>query len=511
MEKDTDFKRPFSLAPRAIPAQSENIWDPTGKTMKKILIYHWVQDTHPRQLGGGVQYYQKNLVQNLKKRNGISLSVLSSGRNYNGLSPFTRIVPTPSEDERIQRFDIVNSGVPAPAGPHFSNPYAMEHRQTAAAFEKFLYQNGPFDIVHFNHFEGIPATILTLKKNFPDTKFVFTLHDYYVFCPAVSLLYREKERCEDNESGHKCLTCRPIISEALAKVRANSLVSQFEVSVQGLASKTLRKASDFMTRLSNASEPKKNTSPLEAFSEWGQWINLINEHVDWVVAPSRCVREIALKRGLKSDRLYHLDYGIPEAEQFNREKTPRHGQIVKSDGTLSMIFMGYLNHIKGFYFLLEAFERMPESMSRRINLIIPAKKTTDRPAMSRLASLGKKLESLSLLDGYTQKELDEIMKNSDIGILAHIWDETGPFTAREMLCRGVPYLTSDLGGAPEFSNCPELTFRHGDVMEFIDRIHSVLEGSVTHETFWKKAVTPITVDEHVDRLLNLYDGFVPTS
>ncbi|MHB8543816.1 MAG: glycosyltransferase [Leptospirales bacterium] len=477
--------------------------------MKKILIYHWVQDSHPKQLGGGVQYYQKNLVQNLMKRNGISLFVLSSGRSYQRLSPRTRIIPTPSEDEHLKRFDIVNSGVPAPSVPNFSNRYSIEHRNTVRAFEHFLLQNGPFDVIHFNHFEGLPASILTVKKKFPNTKFVFTLHDYYVFCPAVNLVYQEQENCEDNQGGKKCLTCRPLVDDPMKIVRANALVSSFEVNVQGLASKVIRKASDLMTTLSNTYEPLKDASPLETFSAWKEWTDLINEHVDWIIAPSRRAREIALERGINSGRLYHLDYGVPEAAAFNREKTPRRGKILGTDGTLKMIFMGYLNHIKGFYFLLEAFEKMPESMSKRINLIVPAQKSMDLSAMNRLLLLKKKLNSLTQLNGYTQKELDGILKNCDIGILSHIWDETGPFTAWEMICRGVPYLTSDRGGPPEISNCPELTFTHGSVKDFIKRVHAVLDGKVTHETFWKNAVTPLTVDEHTNRLLTLYEGLMP--
>ena len=124
----------------------------------KILIYDWIQDNHPGNQGGGVQYYQKNLIEELKERNEISsIAILSSGRTYDWRYPEIRIINLPSDDLKIRRYDLVNSGVPAPASNFFSNLYALSHQRTFQAFEKFLCKYGPFDVVHFNHFEGLPA------------------------------------------------------------------------------------------------------------------------------------------------------------------------------------------------------------------------------------------------------------------------------------------------------------------------------------------------------------------
>jgi len=73
-----------------------------------------------------------------------------------------------------------------------------------------------------------------------------------------------------------------------------------------------------------------------------------------------------------------------------------------------------------------------------------------------------------------------------------------------MHCRHIPFLTSDLGGPSELSGCRRMVYEHGNVQEFIERVRMILDGGITHEEYWKNSITPITVAEHCQQLLQYY-------
>ena len=469
--------------------------------MKKILIYHWVQDNFPRQIGGGIQYYQKNQIEFLKKRTDLSIYILSSGRNYNPLNPSVRIVPLPEKEEKnISRFDLINSGIPAPAANNFGNIFALHHESTFQVFKKFLQKYGPFDVIHFHHLEGIPASVLTLKKDFPFTKFIFSMHDYYIFCPQLNFFYKDSELCFDNQSGEKCLGCRQTNKNYENKM-IWTIVDKIGLNPKGTFGKYLFNSGFLQDVFSsfNFRESNRTWKPEDIFREWKQFTALINENIDQVLAVSERVRTIAIEKGIDPNKIHTLPNPIPEANKFD-EVPPKKGPIV-SNGLCTMVFLGYMNHVKGFYFLLDAFERMPEFLSRKINLVIPARKTHDPETINRLEKLRQKLNSLILHDGYKQTELDQILENCDVGLLCHIWEDNAPMTVRELHVRRIPFLTSHLGGTQEISNCEKMVFEAGNVKDFLKKVQMILDGEITHEEYWKNSFRVPSLEEHFEELL----------
>lgn len=475
----------------------------------KVLIYHWVQDNFPKLYGGGIQVYQRDILPELLKVDGVHLTVLSSGSSdlYDFLRSSTRIERLASSTPVLERFGLINSPMPAPAAMFFANPLSLNHPETKEVFLDFVLKH-EFDVIHFNHLEGLSANVLTIKERLPHVKILFSMHDYYALCPQINFLYQGKDLCEDSEDGRKCQSCLPVdtLSFSFHKKRADwfahRLIDQIGLNPAGRLSKMIQNFSSKIFFGKNRVE-QNTLASAEVLVNWYRIVALINEHVDYVLPVSDRVRQIAIRHGIKSDILKVLRLGKNEATRFRSAPTPN-GPFVLENGSLTLVFLGYMNLHKGFFFLLETFEQMPLELSRRINLVVAAKTPKDPSALDRLMRLRPKLKSLTHYNGYTHDQLDEILKPGSIGILCHLWEETGPLTAWEMHCRRIPFLTSDLGGAPEIAGCEKMVYPHENIQECIERIRMILDGEITHEEYWKNSITPITVEEHCKELLGYY-------
>lgn len=481
--------------------------------MKKVLIYHYTQDNHPQRRGGGIGYYQRNIVPILSRIPEIRLSVLSSGSwdLYDFWDSSIRIKQQDSgEASKVSRYALMNSPMSAPAGTKrgFGNPASLSHPEAVKVFCDFVRTHG-FDVIHFNHFEGIPAEVLSIKKELPGIKIIFSVHDYYAFCPSVVFLYKGKELCEDSEGGKKCESCYPVnpVNFEMWKNQANRLVNQFELNPKGnfalLVTKFFRIMNAFRHPLISKKSEVVNFAPEWTFRNWKKIVALLNAHADVILPVSDRVKEISIRSGVNPSLLQTLRIGTPDAIKFRNIPFPE-GKILGKDGFLTMAYIGSMGYLKGFSFLLDAIDMMPETMARRINLVVAARNPEEPSLLDRMSKLQLKLKSLTHLDGYVQTQLDEILSSCQMGILCHVWEETGPIIGWEFHSRKIPILTSDLGGAPEISGCRKMVFKHGDIPSFLEKIDMILSGGITHEEYWKNSTVPETLEEHCDKLLKLY-------
>lgn len=61
---------------------------------------------------------------------------------------------------------------------HMNPGRYVKDLDTVNIFAKFIKEFGPFDVIHFNNMEGISINVLKLKKIFPNTKFIVSIHNY---------------------------------------------------------------------------------------------------------------------------------------------------------------------------------------------------------------------------------------------------------------------------------------------------------------------------------------------
>ena len=485
----------------------------------RILYYNWVDYLDDESRGGGVSIYQHNVLRAMDQMPDMEADFLSAGLSYDitrSQPRWERVRHGPDED-RHRRYEIVNSGTLSPSHHSFGNPTQVSHAETEQAFFDFLRENGPYDVVHFNNLEGIPARVVTLKEHFPDTKVILTLHNYYTVCPQVNLWFEETENCSGFARGAKCVDCLPHKPpEGLVRL-ANALA--YRLKVNGVRPGTRRFDVLFRTAIRIGSRSsrlpifgggqKPMLPPLPPGPEQADMfgrrrveiVDLINANCDRVLSVSDRVREVAAYHGIREDILQTSYIGTAEAARF--DKTRPQATVLNRDGTLTLAYLGYMRRDKGFFFMLDALENLPDALVGRIRLVVAAREGP-LGAMARLQALGARLAELRHVDGYTHDGLDTLLADVGVGLIPVLWQDNLPQVAIEMHARHIPLLTSNLGGAQELASFDDMVFDAGNIESLGERLQFVLDGKLDMTAYWAGARAPVSMAAHLDDLVGVY-------
>ena len=488
----------------------------------RVLYYNWVDYRDEENRGGGVSVYQRNLVTRLAALPDTEYMFLSAGISHDlpsGAPRWEQIRHGPDAD-RTHRFEIVNSAVLSPAHHSFGDPAQISHPATEAAFFDFIEKTGPYDVVHFNNLEGVPTAVLGLKARWPGTRVILSLHNYYPFCPQVNLWAGESHSCDDFRDGEACVNCLPHKHDRRALRLAGGLAYRLKCagyhpgsrSYEMIYRSALRiggkssRALGWLRRRGRARATGTGQSRIAAAAQGfadrrREMVALVNRHCDRVLCVSDAVRRLAEHHGISGGLLHTSYIGTREAAEYPRS-APRHS-LLAEDGTLSLGYLGYLRRDKGFCFLLDALEALPDEIAARLRLVIAAA-AGGRETMRRIDALGARMAGLRHIDGYTHDDLDAILAPVAVGLVPVLWHDNLPQVAIEMHARHIPLLTSDMGGAQELGRCPAMVFPAGDIAAFHDRLRALLAGQVDMAAYWRDAMEPVGMDRHMAELLTHY-------
>lgn len=482
----------------------------------RVLYYNWVDYLDDEARGGGVSVYQRNLLGALAQHSDITPTFLSSGISYDLIRrrPRWHALRSDGRSPHVGRYEIINSQVMAPAHHSFGNMSQIDAPETLEVFYKFLRETGPYDIVHFNNIEGLPVQALDVQRIYPNAKVCLSLHNYYPLCPQVNFWQDEQNHCQSFEMGERCAGCLPIapheptirVANAIAYhlkclgIRPGSRNFRYAFRVAGAITRRLSK----MTHLFRRSGQKRNGPFATDFAKRRKsMVASINTHCDRVLCVSQAVWKIAEGHGISSD-LLHLSYiGTDQAHHF--ETTEPRTSIVDEDGVLRLGYLGYMRRDKGFFFLLDALEAMPNAVLSKLHLVVAARRA-DANTMARLTDLSARLSLLTYYDGYSHDTLDEMLRDVSVGVVPVLWQDNLPQVAIEMHARHIPLLCSTFGGARELGNCDEMCFPAGDQSVFQDRITNLLSGKFDPDAYWGNARVPWSMDAHIRELKALYSS-----
>lgn len=489
----------------------------------KILHYNWVDYLDEEARGGGVTVYQRNIMAALDAAPWAEPYFLASGLSYDLKSAPPRWEPVaygPRKD-RDRRFEIINSEVQSPAHHSFGDPAQVDAPMTEAVFLDFVAQTGPYDVIHFNNLEGLPARVLAVKERWPETQIVLSLHNYYPFCPQVNLWFQERESCVDFDAGRACAKC--LVDQRPQSLLRMSGAMAYRLKRAGIRPGTWAYDTGFrwavrsggrLLRMVRSLRGRTSAEPVQpvapkapdgrAFvARRAAMQTLINAHCDHVLCMSDAVRDLALHYGIRPNLARTSYIGTRQADAWQRT-TPA-PTILGADGTLTLCFMGYMRRDKGLFFLLDALESLPPAQAARINLIVAARRG-DTETMARLSALDDRLAGVEHIDGYSAGDLDDMLARVDVGVIPVLWHDNLPQVALEMHARHIPLLTADMGGAQELSRCPDMTFAAGDVADFHARIAAILSGQVDATAYWAGAMPPVDMATHLAELRRYYSA-----
>ncbi|MDC7859346.1 glycosyltransferase [Pantoea ananatis] len=473
----------------------------------KICFYNWVDYDDKRKRGGGVTVYQKNIIRYLANYKEVTTFFISSGVEYN---PFRKDIIYKKKENK---YTIINSATLAPSHLSFSSIAQIADEKTENVFMSALEDMGGVDVIHFNNLEGIPLQVLyKIKKRYPEIKIVFSVHNYYPFCPQVNLWERERRNCKDYNGGKKCLTCvnhshgegyfrkSYFLDNFLLErnIKDNSLVSKASWSLA-------HNLNNKFYRIRELVKPTKKKPILINFSENSDYfinrrqdfINAINENCDVVLTVSEKVSEICENFGIDKNILQVSYIGTAHYEKYFNSKP-------KGNGISTIAYLGYMRKDKGFEFFIDSLRKISPEISKNINIVVAAKRSNEH-YYHLLKELTARYNNVFFADGYTHNNIDNILENVDLGIVPVLWEDNLPQVAIEMHCRRIPILTSDLGGACELHNKnPRFTFQAGSYKDFINKLTDLSINGFDSTEYWSGAMAPVSMDQHLNDLINIY-------
>ena len=478
----------------------------------KILYYNWIQFDKKNNSGGGVNVYQKNVIEYLINNTEHEVYFLSSGIYYDLISKRIRIVESTNEfGKRCHTFKLINSTCMAPVKAIYEDiDTYLSDMKVYQVFASFVKKHG-FDVIHFNNIEGLPLNCLKIKRDFPDIKVLYSQHNYYMFCPQVNLFYNNSHTCEGCKNGINCRECLAgSVSKSQFKnyYKLDTFLERVHLETVSQKAKLffkhlyLKKRGSSVQEVASESKASASIASAEDFKRYLKHnVGVLNKYVDSVLAVSDRAREIALKNGVDKDKVHTVYVGTKVAEQAVKKY---HGRT--NDDYIVLGFMGYFEILKGLEFLLNALERLPEELQNKVAFKCYAGRKTkeDDLLISRIKKLDESLVFSEYHDGYNHSELPDIMKQIDLGVIPVLWEDNLPQVAIEFTAYGVPVLSSDLGGARELSKCDGFVFEAGNEEDFIDKLKNIVTHSEMADEYFEGLMKPVTVEEHINNMFKYY-------
>ena len=457
----------------------------------RILYYNW--DRIDGHAGGGVTVYQRNLLAEMSKRKDIEIYFMNSGFLYDNKG--LRILKTENSfGRRIQSYEIVNSPVLAPAQQSCKNlSIYLSDTKTVNIFREFIKVHGPFDAIHFNNLEGLSINVLYLKQEFSKTRFVYSVHNYFPVCSRVNLwkdeITGQGHNC-DKKNYTECIDCyrKTRYASQIIRRKAEHL-NTFQRTTFRVIAKCLEKiCPDF-----------ESASIYQQFEE--KTIHSLNENADVILAVSSRVKEIMVSHGIKEEKIKVSYIGTKVAENVMNQCI-----FNPYSDVLHIIYMGYMNKEKGFYFFLDALEQMTNEMAENISVKIVARhdKRKNAQEIERIKKLAIKFRKIELINGYTAENQKELLEDINLGIVPVQWEDNLPQVAIEQIAYGVPILVSDLGGAREIVKDEHFIFHAADTSDLIKKLSEIQNNRQLLKNFWDVERQIVTMQKHVEELMDIY-------
>ena len=459
----------------------------------KILIYNWVPFDNPRGLGGGVTVYCKNLVETILKESPTTqIYFLSSGFAYDATRTDTYIRPIGNIfGDRVHQFEIVNSPVPADQWLIYRNPtIAFESASLKSLIKGFIDKFGEFKAIHINNIEGLTFDVLDLKEYYPNTTFIYSIHNYNSMCLTGFYYQRHNHRiCNPNHTAQDCFACSRV------NIGKNTPEMIYQRGRMGVDQSRCMVDSIWLHAM-HLDSLYKDAAPNDLVSFAKIATEKINKNCDYILAVSKRVYDIAKDNGYDAQKLRVSYIGTKVAR----------GQIGHSiaynKDFLRLVFLGNdLNYEeKGYPFLLNALQKLDKDYASRIELVL----TTRNKDYEKLYDILADFKSVKVYNGYSHKELKKILEGCDLSLVPVLWEDNLPQIAIESVAFGVPVLSSDAGGASELCDNELFTFKHGDTNEFLNKLKMFVDHPEIIKQYWEGHNGLVTLEAHWEELNEHY-------
>lgn len=450
--------------------------------------------------------YLHDYIQQISKDPQCQCTFLSSGMEYT-LDGKLRVVKTRNcFEDRVDSFKIINSPVHAPAYIQFLDLQTYLNDTTLLdLLEKFWAEQGGFDVVHFHNMEGLSLPVLRLKERHPETKFYYSLHNYFLFCPQVNLWTSTGRNCYCTPLFPECSGCINAPDTKLEKLieSTKSILNHMSrgsgTAMYNACKKAANTLRNFTSKKRNQNQGMgdKSGGVDNIYSEYRRRnVSYANMYFDLIFAVSQRTSEIAQAYGICSEKIC-VDY-IGTAVASNQQPPHRVGE-----GVLRVGFLGYARKDKGFDLLIEALSQVSTHAAEKMDILLAAKCETEElyeEYNNQLRTALKYFHHYRFINGYSKLEQSQLVKEIDVGVVPHLWEDNLPQVSIEYIAAGVPIIVSDAGGAKELCTNPSFVYSSQDAGALCRKLEKLALNPDELYAFWDKMPILTCMENHVQSM-----------
>ena len=153
-------------------------------------------------------------------------------------------------------------------------------------------------------------------------------------------------------------------------------------------------------------------------------------------------------------------YNCVDVSQFNKElwikeRCELRKEYGVNDDEVLIMFSGRLNAEKGIIELIKAF-RMVKNKNIKLLIVGSFFYDTDMGSNQdkQINSLTKGIRDKMIFTGYIPyQKMPQIYASADFAVLPSMWEEPAGLTVIEAMSTGLPVITTNSGGIPEYVTC----------------------------------------------------------
>lgn len=359
----------------------------------------------------------------------------------NGIRSFELVNPLPvSLDEGINEFEAFTKGT------------------DIKVFLEFLSAEKP-DAIHFHTLMGLYREFVEAAEKLR-IRTVMTSHDYFGFCPKITL-FRYGESCEDDNKCRDCVQCN-VSPLSLKKIKI--MQSPFYRWAKDTAAvRAIRKKhrDDFFeTDTVPAIPADMDTEEMaQKYRNLRSYYVSMYEAMDCIHFNSEMTKQIYERYMRPKDS---------KVISISHQGIEQHERIHVSFGKKIIVCLAPAKPYKGWNVLKSACDRLwADGVNFELRLFCPVPEKEPYMVVRE--------------DGFSQADLENIFAEADMLIAPSICFETFGFTVLEALSYGVPVIVSDHVGAKDIVGNNGMIVQAGNADELKNAILSMdktVEGSV---------------------------------
>jgi glycosyltransferase involved in cell wall biosynthesis len=238
---------------------------------------------------------------------------------------------------------------------------------------------------------------------------------------------------------------------------------------------------------------------VQALLERKEWMLCVLEKADYVVSPSRFLRDRLVENGVPAGKIVVSAHGI------ETDWTQSVRQVRRPSDHLRFAFIGMMGWHKGAHIALQAFNDLERPNGATLTLYGNNQHFAD---YFRRLSLQIDRNPLIIYGGcFPHSQIGEVLSGVDALIMPSMWYENTPVIMYEAFATKTPVIATHEGGMAELIDEFEggWTFPRGDV----DALAALMQHLIDHPQQVSEAseqIRPVrTIGEHVVDLMTIFE------